>query len=30
LLIKTHNKEDWFGIFSNKNFFPIILASELS
>ena len=28
--IKTHNKEEWFGICSNKNFFPIILASELS
>ena len=28
--IKTYNKEEWFGIFSNKNFFPIILASELS
>ena len=25
----TNNKEEWFGLWSNKNFFPIILASEL-
>jgi len=25
----TKNKKEWFGLWSNKNFFPIILASEL-
>jgi hypothetical protein len=25
----TNNKEEWFGLWSNKNFFPIIIASEL-
>ena len=28
--IKTQNNEEWFGIWSDKNFFPIILASELN
>ena len=28
--VKTYKNEEWFGIWSDKNFFPIILASELN
>ena len=28
--VKTYKNDEWFGIWSDKNFFPIILASELN
>jgi len=28
--VKTYKNEEWFGIWSDKNFFPIIRASELN
>jgi hypothetical protein len=28
--VQTYKNEEWFGIWSDKNFFPIIRASELN